>query len=53
LGSNPFIRVEGEMTGSMAQRPRVAKEISPDKFHRLMDATLREDRELLELLAKV
>ena len=37
----------------MAQRSRATKEISPEKFQRLMATTQREDHELIELLAKV
>ena len=37
----------------MANKSRATKEISHDKFQRLMATTLTEDRELLELLGKV
>ena len=37
----------------MAQRLRVSKEISDKDFDRLTEQLLREDKDLLELLAKV
>ena len=37
----------------MAQKLRVAKEIPTDEFDSLLETILREDRKLLEMLAKV
>lgn len=37
----------------MAQKLRPPKEISPSKFDRLMSSVLKEDEELLDMLAKV
>jgi hypothetical protein len=37
----------------MAQRSRSAKQIAEDDFERITDAVLKEDKELLEMLAKV
>jgi len=37
----------------MAQRRRSAKQIAQDDFERITDVVLKEDKELLEMLAKV
>lgn len=37
----------------MAQKLRVAKEITDKEFDRIMEAVLKQDKVLLEMLAKV
>jgi hypothetical protein len=37
----------------MAQRRRSAKQIAEDDFERFTEVILKEDKELLEMLAKV